>query len=85
MDSLQRDFDAVWCRGTVREKIFEPWLETIKGNGCKFVKGKIVTDFSFNEESGSISEVVCGDERYGADAVILAVGISNLQQIILRR
>ncbi|OVA15939.1 Amine oxidase [Macleaya cordata] len=78
----QRDFDVVWCRGTIREKVFEPWLDTIKANGCQFLEGRKVTDFKLNEETGCISEVVCGEEMYGADAIVLAVGISMLQEII---
>ncbi|XP_077246693.1 uncharacterized protein LOC143886552 isoform X2 [Tasmannia lanceolata] len=79
----QQDFDVVWCRGTVQEKIFTPWLESMKANGCKFHMNKKVTDFSLNEENGCISEVVCGEETYAADAVVLAVGVSTLQQIVM--
>ncbi|KAF8405455.1 hypothetical protein HHK36_010361 [Tetracentron sinense] len=78
----QKDFDVVWCRGTVREKIFEPWMESIRDKGGEFLEGRMVTDFSLSEETGCISEVVCGKERYKADVVILAAGISTLQQII---
>ncbi|KAH7834243.1 hypothetical protein Vadar_014095 [Vaccinium darrowii] len=78
----QKDFDLVWCRGTVREKIFEPWMDSMRNQGCKFLEGRKVTDFYFNEETGCISEVICGKESLKADAVILAVGISTLQEII---
>ncbi|KAK9112616.1 hypothetical protein Scep_020135 [Stephania cephalantha] len=80
--SHQSNFDAVWCRGTVREKIFKPWVERIKVNNCQFLEGKKVTDFLVDEETGCISEVVCGKESFVADAVVLAVGISRLQQMI---
>lgn len=53
--------------------------------GCKFEKRIRVTDFVINEETGSISEVVCGGEVYNADAVVLAVGISTLQKLIESR
>ncbi|KAI8533198.1 hypothetical protein RHMOL_Rhmol11G0278500 [Rhododendron molle] len=78
----QKDFDLVWCRGTVREKIFEPWMDSMRNQGCKFLEGRRVTDFYFDEETGRISEVICGKESLKADAVILAVGISTLQEII---
>ncbi len=32
----QPDFDVVWCRGTVGEKIFAPLVEAIEANGGKF-------------------------------------------------
>ncbi|EOX97594.1 Phytoene desaturase 3 [Theobroma cacao] len=78
----QKHFDVVFCRGTTREKIFEPWVESLKAKGCEMLEDKKVTDIFFNEETGCITEVVCGKETYSADAVILAVGIATLQEII---
>ncbi|XP_047310407.1 uncharacterized protein LOC124913991 [Impatiens glandulifera] len=78
----QKDFDFVWTRGTVKEKIFDPWIDNLKGKGCKFLNGRRVTDFGYNDETGSISEVVCGKESLKADAVVLAVGIGMLQEIV---
>ncbi|KAM4089439.1 hypothetical protein ACB094_07G151800 [Castanea mollissima] len=80
--SHQKDFDMVWCRGTVKEKIFEPWIDFMRTKGCEILEGRRVTDFSFNEETSCISEVICGRESLNADAVILAVGISRLQELI---
>ncbi|XP_010531528.1 PREDICTED: uncharacterized protein LOC104807804 [Tarenaya hassleriana] len=80
--SHQKDFNMVWCRGTVQEKIFEPWMESLKDRGCRFLRNKSVTDFTINEESGSVTEVVCGRDTYAADAVILAVTISALQETV---
>ncbi|XP_008236052.1 PREDICTED: uncharacterized protein LOC103334855 [Prunus mume] len=78
----QKDFDIVWCRGTSRERIFKPWVESLTAKGCKFEKRIRVTDFLINEETGCVSEVICGKEIYNADAVVLAVGISTLQKLI---
>ncbi|XP_059460347.1 uncharacterized protein LOC132189608 isoform X2 [Corylus avellana] len=79
----QKDFDLVLCRGTVKEKIFEPLIDFLRSKGCEILEGKKVTDFFFNEEEPTcISEVVCGRESYNADAVILAVGISRLQELV---
>ncbi|KAI5647787.1 hypothetical protein M9H77_33792 [Catharanthus roseus] len=78
----QKNFDMAWCQGTVRDKIFEPWKDYLKLNGCKFLEGRKVTDLFINEETGIISEVICGKESLKADAVILAVGISTLQELI---
>ncbi|KAJ4963541.1 hypothetical protein NE237_023480 [Protea cynaroides] len=79
----QKDFDVAWCRGTVEEKIFMPWMDSMRDEGCEFLEGSMVTDFSVNGETGSISEVVCGKDSYEADAIILAVGISTLQEIVM--
>ncbi|GMH02941.1 hypothetical protein Nepgr_004780 [Nepenthes gracilis] len=78
----QKNFDVMMCRGTVREKIFEPWKDLLRSEGCEFRKGRAATDFFFSEETGCISEVICGNDRVKADAVILAVGISSIQEIV---
>ncbi|XP_065868894.1 uncharacterized protein [Euphorbia lathyris] len=78
----QKDFNMVWCRGTIKEKIFNPWLDSLRSKGCKFLDNVKVTDFIIDEETSCISKVVCGDEIYNADAVILAVGISKLQELV---
>lgn len=53
--------------------------------GCEFAEDGEVTDFILNEETGYISAVICGGKVYDADAVILAVGISTLQDLIKNR
>jgi uncharacterized FAD-dependent dehydrogenase len=75
----------VWCHGTVKEKIFEPWIDFMRTKGCEILEGRRVTNFFFNEETSRISEVICGGESYNADAVILAVGISRVQELIKNR
>ncbi|ERM96271.1 hypothetical protein AMTR_s00001p00161700 [Amborella trichopoda] len=79
----QQDFDVVYCRGVVGEKIFKPWMESIKMNGCRFLENRKVTDFLLDGTTGNILEVVCGNEKFLADSVVLALGISDLQQIIM--
>ncbi|RUR86123.1 FAD-dependent oxidoreductase [Chlorogloeopsis fritschii PCC 9212] len=77
----QPDFDVVWCRGTIGEKIFRPWVERIEKAGGNLLANKRVTDVivdSNNQATG----VVCGDEVFDADAVIFAVGITGMKKII---
>lgn len=78
----QKDFDVKWCRGTAKEKIFRPWIDSMKADGCQFLSNKRVTGLCLDEETGHISGVVCGRETYNANAVIMAVRISTLQDII---
>jgi uncharacterized protein with NAD-binding domain and iron-sulfur cluster len=40
----QPDFDVVWCRGTVGEMIFKPWVERIEKVGGKVLTNKRVSD-----------------------------------------
>ena len=77
----QADFDVVWCRGTVGAKIFQPWGDRITALGGKILTNRRVSDFRV-DASGCISEVICGDESFPADAVISSVGITGMQKIV---
>jgi uncharacterized protein with NAD-binding domain and iron-sulfur cluster len=77
----QADFDVVWCRGTVGEKIFRPWVERITKAGGKVLPQRRVTDIIVDSENCA-QGVVCGDEVFDADAVIFAVGVTGMKKII---
>ena len=83
--ALQQDFDVVWCKGTVGEQIFKPWVDSITQRGCRFLSNTRVTDLLVDELSGSIKGVICGAVTVRADAVIFSVGISGLQRIVANR
>lgn len=76
----QPDFDVVWCRGTVGEKIFRPWIKQIEKAGGKVLTNRRVSDLIV--ENNHVTGVVCGDETFDADAVIFAVGVTGMQKII---
>lgn len=78
----QADFDVVWCRGTVGDQIFSPWVEKIKKQGGTFLANKRVTDLVEDSSTGKITGVKCGDEVFDADAVIFSVGINGMQRIV---
>ena len=77
----QPDFDVVWCRGTVGEKIFKPWIKQIEQAGGKVLTNKRVTDLVLDNE-GKAKGVVCGEEIFTADAVILGVSVSGIKKIV---
>lgn len=77
----QPDFDVVWCRGTVGEYIFKPWVDRIEALGGKVLTNKRVTDIA-TDETGRATGVVCGDETIAADGAIFSVGISGMQGIV---
>lgn len=78
----QPDFDVVWCRGTVGEMIFRPWVERIEQAGGRVLTQRRVSDLVLDSQ-GRASKVACGDEVFEADAVIFAVGVSGMQKIVL--
>ena len=77
----QPDFDVVWCRGTVGEKIFQPWIEEITKVGGKVLTNKRVSDIVV-DESGTATGVKCGDEFFAADAIISGVSITGMKKIV---
>jgi uncharacterized protein with NAD-binding domain and iron-sulfur cluster len=77
----QPNFDVVWCRGTVGEKIFRPWVKRIQQAGGKLLTNKRVTDVIVDSEQ-QVTGVVCNQEVFAADAVIFAVGITGMKKII---
>ena len=77
----QPDFDVVWCRGTVGEKIFKPWIEEIEKAGGKVLTNKRVSDIVI-DETGKATGVKCGDEFFTADAVISSVSVTGMKKIV---
>ncbi|GAP98760.1 hydroxysqualene dehydroxylase [Leptolyngbya sp. NIES-2104] len=80
----QPDFDVVWCRGTVGEQIFRPWVEQIERSGGRVMTQRRVSDVILQTEGSTphVSGVVCGEEVFEADAVIFAVGVTGMQKIV---
>ncbi|KAF9684516.1 hypothetical protein SADUNF_Sadunf04G0126200 [Salix dunnii] len=70
---------------SVKERIFNPWMKLRSMKGYRFVDRKKVIDFSYDDKTGCISDVVCDNETYKADAVILAVGTSTIQELTKKR
>ena len=77
----QADFDVVWCRGTVGEKIFRPWVDILEKIGAKVLTKRRVTDVIVDSNNRATG-VVCGAETFDVDAVIFAVGVTGMQKII---
>ncbi len=77
----QPDFDVVWCRGTVGEQIFKPWIEKIEQAGGKVLTNKRVSDIVL-DEAGNATGVKCGEEFLAADGVISAVSVSGMKKIV---
>lgn len=77
----QPNFDVVWCRGTVGEQIFQPWIEQIEKAGGQVLTHHRVNDLVLDSR-GRASGIVCDEAVFEADAVIFAVGVSGMQKIV---
>jgi uncharacterized protein with NAD-binding domain and iron-sulfur cluster len=83
-------FDVVWPRGTVSSLIFSPWVKRLESLGVTIKTSSRVSDLVSSEND----EDVIGGVMYSAgspdgpvesmdtDAVIFAVGISGMQNIV---
>mmetsp|Transcript_5489 Transcript_5489/g.8197 ORF Transcript_5489/g.8197 Transcript_5489/m.8197 type:complete len:700 (-) Transcript_5489:1359-3458(-) len=82
-------FDVRWCRGSIAERIFNPWAEQLMRSGKVKIKGgsKVtsITEAS-NEDvkSGSKFKLSIneGEEILECDAVVLAVGGTAVNNIV---
>ena len=77
----QPDFDVRWCRGTVGEMIFRPWVKQIEKAGGQILANHRVTDVRVGQ-GNSVNAVICDDEVFDADAVIFSVGITGMKKIV---
>lgn len=77
----QPDFDVVWCRGTVGEKIFQPWIAAIESYGGKVLTNHRVDDILLDAH-GKAKGVVSGEEVFSAEAIILALSVSGIKKIV---
>jgi len=82
----QNAFDVRWCRGNVGEKIFQPWVEALQGQGnVEFLAGCRAVDFLEADGDARMSGVRCKMQEGGkeltleADEVVFAVGMSALK------
>jgi uncharacterized protein with NAD-binding domain and iron-sulfur cluster len=79
----QPDFDVRWCRGTVGEQIFKPWVKKLEELGAHVLPYRRVSDIQVAaHDMNTVTAVVCGDEVFEADAVIFAVGITGMKKIV---
>ena len=78
-------FDVRWCRGTISDKIFNPWAEKLQNNGNVKIKGASkVTSItgSSDPESKTFTVTVNDSESIDYDAVIFAVGGTAIKRLL---
>ncbi|KAL7429117.1 hypothetical protein ACHAXH_001621 [Discostella pseudostelligera] len=72
-------FDVRWCRGSISEKIFDPWKTQLESRGVVIRGGARVASITKSSETGKFSIDICsmsGDvsDTIESDVVVLAVG-----------
>lgn len=77
----QADFDVCWCKGSVAEAIFKPWLEVIKSQGCRVLGNNRVVDVIHEVESNKITGIVASksyDKWFFSDRLLLVPQIISI-------
>ena len=78
-------FDVRWCRGTISERIFNPWAKQLQARGNVNIRGssKVTSISSKATDEGTRYNVeVNGNETLECDAVVLAVGGTSLNRLL---
>ncbi|KAJ7538182.1 hypothetical protein O6H91_11G037300 [Diphasiastrum complanatum] len=84
----QPDFDVCWCKGSIVDVIFKPWVKSIEHLGGRVLGGRRVQDVIMSSDATSVTSVIAANplgemEIFEADAVIFAVGVEALKKIIV--
>mmetsp|Transcript_2560 Transcript_2560/g.5235 ORF Transcript_2560/g.5235 Transcript_2560/m.5235 type:complete len:620 (-) Transcript_2560:3006-4865(-) len=89
-------FDVRWCRGTITEKIFNPWSEQLQERGNVYLRGgakvtaitdlendDIDVDASANKNNPSFRvSLNDGDDAIDADCIVFAIGGTSLKRLL---
>jgi uncharacterized protein with NAD-binding domain and iron-sulfur cluster len=81
-------FDVRWCRGTISERIFNPWAKLLQSTGRVKIQGSAkvtsveqVSDHESKSDQKFIVSINNG-EKIECDAVVFAVGITAAQRLL---
>lgn len=85
-------FDVRWCRGSITDKIFNPWSEQLQEKGNVSIRGgaKVTSIIALtvnNTDDGDAGPKfrVClndGDESIDADSIVFAIGGTSLKRLV---
>jgi hypothetical protein len=74
-------FDVRWCRGTIAEKIFNPWATKLQGSTNVNIRGSSKVT-SIETKGDKYTVVVNGNENMECDAVVMAVGGTAMKRLL---
>jgi uncharacterized protein with NAD-binding domain and iron-sulfur cluster len=74
-------FDVRWCRGTISERIFNPWASQLQARGNVKIRGSSKVT-SVAAKNGGYELVINNNETLECDAVVLAVGGTALKHLL---
>lgn len=79
-------FDVRWCRGSISERIFNPWAAKLTSGGSVNIRGasKVTSIDEIREEDGGrkFRVTVNGEDSIACDAIVLAVGGTAMKRLL---
>ena len=75
-------FDVRWCKGSITEKIFNPWSQQLQEKGNVRFKGSSKVTSIVQAESGYTVTLNDGDESIDADCLVFAIGGTSLKRLL---
>ena len=81
-------FDVRWCRGSISEKIFQPWKTQLENRGVAIQGGARVSSITKSSETGKFSINISssmgddGNDTIQSDVVVLAVGATAAGRLV---
>ena len=82
-------FDVRWCRGTISEKIFNPWAEQLQSRGNVNIRGsakvtaiKETAENELGDDDKKFSVTLAGGELIQCDAIVMAVGGTAMKRLL---
>ena len=85
----QDDFDVRWCKGTIAEKIFQPWAREIRrvgGSEDVLLGGRRVRTVELGEPGARARVIATApngtSEIFDADVVVMATGVDAARGIV---
>ena len=74
-------FDVRWGRGSLSEKIFEPWMVQLRKRGVEILGGCRVRSIDKDDKRKIVIETDGSDEVMNCDAIVLAIGAVSCSKL----
>lgn len=75
-------FDVRWCRGTISERIFNPWASQLQARGNVKIRGSSKVTSFFTKDREGYELAINDNETLECDAVVFAVGGTSLKRLL---
>jgi hypothetical protein len=77
-------FDVRWCRGTISERIFDPWAKLLQSTGRVSIQGsaRVTSVRTVSDNESKMIVTVNDEEEIECDAVVFAVGNKCSQRLL---